>query len=119
WDGGVRVPFIARWPGRIPAGKVCREPAMTIDLLPTIAKLAGGTLPEKPIDGRNIAPLLLGEADAKSPQEAYFIYWGNELQAVRSGKWKLHFPHAYRTLRGAPGRDGKPGPYETARTEHA
>lgn len=118
WDGGVRVPFIARWPGRIPAGKVCREPAMTIDLLPTLARLAGGELPEKPIDGKDIAPLLLGEADAKSPQEAYFIYWGRELQAVRSGKWKLHFTHAYRTLR-APGRDGKPGPYDTARTELA
>lgn len=38
------------------------------------------------------------------------------MQAVRSGKWKLHFPHAYRTLRGAPGREGKPGPYDTART---
>jgi arylsulfatase A len=114
FDGGVRVPFVARWPGKIPAGSVCREPAMTIDLLPTIAKLADADVPKLPIDGKDIAPLLIGEKGAKSPQEAYFFYWGQELQAVRAGKWKLHFPHEYRTLKEA-GRDGKPGPYANAK----
>jgi arylsulfatase A len=116
FEGGVRVPFVARWPGRIPAGTVCHEPAMTIDLLPTIARLAGAELPKLPIDGKDVGPLLRGAKGAKSPHEAYFIYWGRELQAVRTGKWKLHFPHAYRTLQEA-GRDGKPGPYATARIE--
>ncbi|HJZ89928.1 MAG TPA: sulfatase [Gemmataceae bacterium] len=114
FEGGVRVPFVARWPVKIPAGSVCREPAMTIDLLPTIAKLAGADLPKLPIDGKDIGPMLRGEKGAKSPQEAYFFYWGQELQAVRAGKWKLHFPHEYRTLKEA-GRDGKPGPYATAK----
>jgi len=108
WDGGVRVPFIARWPGKVPAGSVCKEPAMTIDLLPTLAKLADAPLPKLPIDGKDIGPLLRGEANAQSPHEALFFYWGRELQAVRSGNWKLHFPHSYRTIK-TPGKDGKPG----------
>lgn len=118
WDGGVRVPFIARWPEKIPAGATCREPAMTIDLLPTFAGLAGGKLPPLTIDGRDISPLLLGEKDAVSPHDALYFYWENQLQAVRAGKWKLHFPHPYRALR-TPGRDGRPGAYEAARTDLA
>ncbi len=108
WEGGVRVPFIARWPGRIPAGRICREPAMTIDLLPTIAKLAGGELPSHPIDGRDIWPLLAGERGAKSPHEAFWFYWGQELHAIRSGPWKLHFAHPY-VKPVPPGAAGKPG----------
>jgi arylsulfatase A-like enzyme len=117
WEGGVREPFIARWPGKIPPGTVCREPAMTIDILPTVAKLAGAELPPNKIDGLDIGPLLLGKADAKSPHEAFYFYWGRELQAVRSGKWKLHFPHKYPTLAGQPaGKDGKATKYTTAET---
>jgi len=113
FEGGVREPFAARWPGTIPAGSVCREPAMTIDLLPTFAELAGADRSEdRPIDGRDIRPLLTGQPDAKSPHEAFYFYWGRELQALRSGRWKLHFPHKYRSLAGAPGSDGKPGPYQ-------
>lgn len=117
WEGGVRVPFIARWPGRIPADKTQDEPAMTIDLLPTIAHLTGARLPAHKIDGKSIHSLLLAEAGAKSPQEAYFFFWGKELQGVRSGQWKLYFPHSYRTLAGGPGgQDGKPMPYKQAQT---
>jgi arylsulfatase A-like enzyme len=116
WEGGVRVPCLARWPGRIPAGTVCREPAMTIDVLPTLAQLAGAALPEHPIDGLDIGPLLAGRPGAKSPHEALYFYWNRELQAVRSGRWKLHFPHEYRTLAGPPGSGGTPGPYQPART---
>ncbi len=115
WEGGVRVPCVMRWPGTIPAGHVCREPAMTIDILPTLAALSGAELPELPIDGKDITPLLKGVKDAKSPHEAYYFYWGRELQAVRSGKWKLHLPHAYASLEMA-GSGGKPGKYVQKKT---
>ena len=118
FEGGVRVPFIARWPGKIPAGSASSQPAMTIDMLPTVAKLAGATLPEHPIDGLDIGPLLTGGPDAQSPHDAFYFYWGAELQAVRSGRWKLHFPHDYRTLAGKPGgRDGQPVEYQSAKIE--
>jgi arylsulfatase A-like enzyme len=117
WEGGVRAPCLMRWPGRIPAGAVCREPAMTIDILPTVAGLAGARLPDLPIDGRDIWPLASARPGARSPHEAYYFFWDRHLQAVRSGRWKLHLPHAYRTLGGRPGGSGgKPAPYAQART---
>lgn len=113
FDGGCREPTLMWWPGTIPAGTVCHQPAMTIDILPTVAHLVGAELPEHKIDGQNIWPLVVGEPDAQSPQEAYYFYWGHELHAVRMGRWKLHFPHAYRTLAGRPGgTGGQPVPYE-------
>ncbi|MBN1444322.1 MAG: sulfatase [Planctomycetes bacterium] len=117
WEGGVRSPCIMRWPGRIPAGTICSEPAMTIDILPTVAKLVGAELPEHRIDGRDIWPLISGEPGAKSPQEAYFIYYQRgALEAVISGRWKLYFPHTYRTLAGRRGGTGGiPVAYESAR----
>jgi arylsulfatase len=119
WEGGVRVPFLARWPGRVPAGSVCREPAMTIDVLPTVARILGAELPRRRIDGLDIGPLLRGEPGARSPHEAFWFYYGvNELQAVRSGNWKLMLPHTYRTMQGqAPGADGTPGRYRQVRLE--
>lgn len=113
FEGGVRVPFVARWPGHIPAGAVCNEPAMTIDLLPTIANQIGARLPDHKIDGLDIWPLLSAQPGAKSPHSAYFFYYQqNELQALRSGKWKLMLPHGSRTMRGQKnGSDGKPGKY--------
>jgi arylsulfatase A-like enzyme len=114
FEGGVRVPCAMRWPGKIPPGMVCREVAATIDVLPTLAKLAGADLPKllggRAIDGRDIWPLMSGQPGAKSPHEAYFVYWGRHLQAVRSGKWKLHFPHDY-PRPTPPGGGGKPGKY--------
>ncbi len=112
WEGGVREPCIMRWPGVIPAGTQCDELAATIDILPTLAKITGAKLPETKIDGLNILPLMKNEPDAKTPHEAYFYYYGTGLKAVRSGKWKLVFPHQYRSLRGKPGDDGIPGPYK-------
>jgi arylsulfatase A len=112
WEGGVRVPFVARWPGHIPAGTVSHQPAMTIDLLPTLVGRAGAKGPRNKIDGKDVWPLLSGQKGAKSPHEALFFYWGQELQAVRSGKWKLVLPHTWRSLDGKPGgRGGKPAPY--------
>ena len=114
FEGGCRVPCIMKWPGRIPAGTTCDEPAMTIDILPTLAHLIGAQLPEHPIDGLNIWPLMEGAPDAVTPHESLYFYWGRELHAVRSGKWKLHFAHEYRTLNGRQGgRDGIPAKYET------
>jgi arylsulfatase A-like enzyme len=115
WEGGVRVPCIARWPGKIQAGKVQHELGATIDLLPTLAHLIGAELPKHQIDGQNIWSLFAGEQGSKSPHDVYYYYWGNELQAVRSGNWKLHFPHTYRALSGTPGRDGKPSGYSEQR----
>ena len=92
---------------------------MTIDLFPPL-HITGAKLPDHPIDGKNIWSLITVEPEAKSPQEAYYFYWGDDLQAVRCGEWKLHFPHAYRTLNGRPGgRDGIPAKYEQAKTELA
>ena len=112
WEGGVRVPCLMRWPGRIPAGQVCDEPAMTIDVLPTVAGLIGAELPGHKIDGLDIWPLMEGKAGARSPHEVlYFYYHDNHLEALRSGRWKLVLPHKYRSLTGEPGRDGRPGGY--------
>jgi len=121
WDGGQRVPFLARWPGRVPAGTVCREPAMTIDLLPTVAKLLAVELDSsRPIDGLDIGELLLGDGSAQSPHEALNFYWGAALHAVRSGPWKLHFPHGYRSLGPAGGGSGgKPNAYVNRQTKQA
>ena len=118
WEGGIRVPAIMRWPGRIPANSVCREPAMTIDLLPTIAAITGARLPSHPIDGLDIWPLLMGTEGATSPHQAYFFYNRlNELQAVRSGPWKLHLPHMYWTLGGRqPGSGGSSARYDYVET---
>lgn len=113
FEGGIREPMVARWPGRIPPGTVCREPAATIDILPTIAALAGAPLPSLPIDGKDIRPLLFGEPGARSPHDALFFHYANgQLQAMRSGRWKLLFPHTARTMNGqAPGKGGIPGKY--------
>lgn len=119
WDGGQREPCVMWWPGKIPAGRVCREVAGTIDLLPTMAHLAHASLPDHPIDGRNLWPLLSGDPNARSPHERFLFYWGRHLHAIRSGDWKLHFPHQYRSLKGEPGQGGKPGPYIQKRTELA
>lgn len=92
-EAGLRVPCIMWWPGTIPAGSVCTELATTMDLMPTYAKLAGGTAPQdRIIDGRDIAPLILGEAGAQTPHQAFYYYYMDQLQAVRSGKWKLYLP---------------------------
>ena len=120
WEGGVREPFIASLPGVIPAGSSIQVPAMTIDLLPTVAALTGSDMPSRTVDGVNILPLLRGDS-IYSPHDALFFYYNvNELQAVQSGQWKLYFPHIYRTLNGGyAGKDGLPGEYRQVRMEQA
>lgn len=122
FEGGVRVPFIAHWPGVLPAGRVVTAPAMNIDVFPTIAELL--RLPpataERPIDGRSLWPLLSGVSD-EPVQDAYFFFFGrNQLQAMRSGPWKLIFPHTYRSFDGQPiGNGGLPGEFIRRDTELA
>ena len=89
WEGGVREPTLAWWPGRVAPGSVCDAIAGNNDFLPTFVKLAGGTVPtDRKIDGKDIAPLLFGQTKA-SPHEARYYYNGYRLQAVRVGPWKL------------------------------
>ncbi len=91
WEGGLRVPLLARWPKEIPAGTVCSEVATAMDFLPTFARMAGTEPPsDHKIDGKDILPLLRCEPDAKSPHEAFFYYRRDHLEAVREGPWKLH-----------------------------
>jgi len=89
-EGGQRVCFLAWWPGKIPAGTECTEMATSMDLLPTFAGLAGGSAPQdRGIDGKDIWPLFTGEPEAKSPHDAFYYYFRGNLDAVRSGDWKL------------------------------
>ena len=111
FEGGPRVPAIMRWPGRIPAGSVCDRLASTIDVLPTVAAIAGAILPGHPIDGVNILPLLAGEEGAE-PRTDFLYFYTGELRAVREGRWKRVFEHRTRSYVGVePGMDGHPGPY--------
>lgn len=88
WEGGLRVPFVARWPAGIPPSTTSDAATMNIDLLPTLVALAGGALPDdRPIDGRDISSVLRGSHE--SPHEALYLYRGDRIAAVRSGDWKL------------------------------
>ncbi len=91
WDGGSRVPFIARWPGRIPAGTTSDELLSTMDLLPTFASISGSELPDHKIDGKDATEFLTGKSK-KSPRDEYLYYSGCLLTGVRSGDWKLVLP---------------------------
>ncbi|MFH5806117.1 sulfatase-like hydrolase/transferase [Alienimonas sp. DA493] len=89
FEGGMREPTVIRWPGKIPAGEVNDEIITAMDLLPTFAKLADASIPtDRTIDGKDVWPTLLGVSG--TPHEAFFYYRDNSLNAVRSGKWKLH-----------------------------
>ncbi len=108
FEGGVRVPCLVRWVGRIPSSRVCNEPFMGIDWLPTFTEIVGGRDSMCRIDGVSVKSLLLGESRGSSRQEAFYFYSGTALQAVSKGPWKLHFPHPYITVAAEPGRGGKP-----------
>jgi arylsulfatase len=102
WEGGTRVTGIMRWPARIPAGTTSEAMMMTIDLLPTVAKVIGADLPQHPIDGKDVWPLIAGEPGAAANPHLFyaFYYQQNELQALSTGdgRWKLQLPHGYRSL---------------------
>lgn len=91
WEGGIRVPCIMRWPGKIPAGIECKDIVTAMDLMPSLTLLAGGELSEERIiDGKDIRPLIFAEEEDQSPRKVFFYYLQNNLEAVRVGKWKLH-----------------------------
>lgn len=105
WEGGMREPFLAWWPGRVPAGKTVHDLVSTLDLLPTLVTLAGGQPPrDRVLDGSDLSPVLFGTGP--SPRDSMFFYRGETLYAVRKGAYKAHF-----ITEDAYGRDRK-------RTEH-
>lgn len=110
FEGGVRVPCLMRWPGRIATGRVTNRIASTIDLLPTLAAAAGAAPPKNTIDGVSLVSLLEGRPDA-NPRHTFFYYYGRQLRAVRKNRWKLFLPHTSDSYAGqTPGQNGFPGP---------
>ena len=112
-EGGQREPCIIRYPNKIKSGRVIDVPMMAIDILPTIAELTGARLPDNKIDGKSVWDIWTGNS-SHSPHEAYYFYYHvNELHGIRYGKWKMYFPHKYRTLNGRKGgKKGLPVEYE-------
>ena len=99
----MRIPCLMRWPGRIPANTICDELSTTMDLLPTLAYLAGTSPPQdRIIDGKDIRPLLSGQEGAQTPYEVLYYLWMDELHAVRSGPWKLVIKEAHQPLFAKP-----------------
>ncbi|TDE14240.1 sulfatase [Jiangella asiatica] len=104
YEGGIRVPFVARWPGRIPAGAMSDAPVCLFDLLPTLAALAGGTVPQdRPIDGVDVSAVLAGGPMPRRRPLFFFHWW--TLNAIRSGRWKLHLDRFPRDQNRAQGRE--------------
>ena len=116
FDGGVKVPCLMRWPGKIPAGTVCNKLSATLDIFPTLTALCGGKFPALPIDGVDLRPLITGNTVAAPRTHFWYYYDRNSLQAVRDKRWKLVFPHAHRAYRLLPGNDRYPGPTATDTT---
>ena len=91
WEGGMREPVIAWWPGKIPGGTASDAICGMFDVLPTFVALSGGAVSaERKIDGKNLWPILSGEAGAAAPHASFLYFKGLVLEAVREGKWKLH-----------------------------
>ena len=111
WEGGARVPCIMQWPSSIQPNRVTSKIAGTIDILPTIADIIGTDNLNPNIDGVSLLPLLLNEPNA-TPRNQLYYYYGKKLIAVRKDKWKLIFPHTYRSYENVePGKNLFPGPY--------
>lgn len=117
WEGGTRVPFLIRWPGKIEGGTVNSSLLTNMDLLPTIADITGAALPENKIDGLDFLSLLTGKTK-KGPRDTFYYYFGtgsNNLEAIRYKHWKLVFPHKCTTYnKNLPGKDGLRGKGATA-----
>lgn len=110
FEGGQRVPCLMRWKGTLPEGVVSNNLISALDILPTLAEIAGAPLPDRKIDGASLLSLMKGESGA-NPRETFLYYYRrNNLEAIRHGSWKLVFPHQGRTYDGyEPGADGMPG----------
>ena len=111
WEGGARVPCIMRWPERIQPGRIIPNIASTIDILPTLAELTGEKNINNKIDGISLVPIIDGVPEANPRNELYY-YYGENLIAVRKDKYKLVFPHTYRSYKNVkPGENLHPGAY--------
>ena len=117
WDGGQRVPFIFKWPGKTPAGTICNKLGCAIDILPSFAAIAGTSLPKNKIDGVDISELWKGNSEAEPRDNILFYYGKNNLNAVRKGNWKLVLPHTWQSYNTRPGMDGHGGPRITKTVE--
>ncbi len=118
WDGGVKVPCIIRWPGKVPAGRNAYDLASTLDILPTLAEWCGAPLPSRKIDGKSLCAFVEGKS-LLSPREDFAYYYDkNNLKALRNKRWKLVLPCTAQTYShaGAIGKDGFPGKYGTQET---
>lgn len=118
FDGGTRSACIMKYPGKIKAGTASTKAFCTVDILPTLAAVAGAELPDNPIDGENVWDLIVGKKGAKNPHKYYPFSTGKNFEGIISGngRWKLHLPHGYRTLVEA-GNDGQAGKYKQAQIE--
>ena len=109
FEGGMRVPCVIRWTGKIPARIVCEELTANIDLLPTCARVMGAGLSANgKLDGQDIWPVLTIPDAATSPHTRFCYYSGGAMHAIRSGRWKLHFPHGYAAMTGPAPAEGEP-----------
>ncbi len=118
FEGGVRVPMVARWPDKIPAGRVCDHFAKSIDIFPTIAAMIGVQLPvDRRIDGHDLRDSFAGK-ELSGDRATMYYYWLQELHAVRDGRWKLHLAHTY-SHPDSMGGDGTPGKPVTKEIEPA
>ncbi len=109
WEGGQRVPFIIRWPGKTPEGTVCNKLSCAVDILPTLASITNGKLSDNKIDGVDVTSLWTGDFKS-APRETILYYFGkNNLNAVRKGNWKLVLPHTWASYNTEPGNDGHGG----------
>src|SRR5207244_767881 len=98
YEGGIRMPLIIRWPGRIDPGQTISEPLSALDVLPTFLTLAGGTIPrDRAIDGRNAWPIWSGKGGT-SDRNLYFYVVGEIPLALRAGRWKMHLAGTSRRL---------------------
>lgn len=92
-EGGMRVPMIARWPGRIPKARVSDKVVTSLDLAPTLAAMAGDKKPTKGVDGRDVRPWFHGKNGVIGANQPFYYFWEQELRAVRHGRWKLQIEH--------------------------
>ncbi|MDI9640888.1 sulfatase [Kamptonema cortianum] len=106
FEGGVRVPCIARWPGKVPAGVTSDTFWTSVDILPTMARLSNASLPKEKIDGIDATDVLFHRNSIPTQRTFPYYLWSGDLQALRWGRWKLHFPHLHRHQAEEPGRDG-------------
>ncbi len=118
FDGGIRSACIIKYPGQIKPGSISEKAFCSIDILPTLCKIAGADLPKNEIDGKNVRNIIANKTGAENPHEYYAFSTNKRFEGVISsdGKWKLHLPHSYSSLIKA-GRDGEAGKYERRQIE--